>query len=83
MTHDALLDEGWQRQTTIDEPRLSELVENYRGLGYELLVVHADVSHASCNECFKASAAVGHGVGTIYIRRQADVASADDELFSP
>lgn len=28
--------EGWTRRTTIDEPRLSELVELYRELGFEV-----------------------------------------------
>lgn len=78
MNHDALLDEGWQRQTTIDEPRLSELAENYRGLGYEVLIVHAGAT-AGCGECYK-----GGGVATLYIRRQVDAAlDGDDELFVP
>ena len=28
--------EGWMRQFTTDEPRLSEAVELYRSLGYEV-----------------------------------------------
>ena len=31
-----LIAQGWAKQTTIGEPRLSELVELYRALGYEV-----------------------------------------------
>lgn len=34
-----LLAAGWVKQTTIGEPRLSEIVENYRQLGYEVHVI--------------------------------------------
>ncbi len=85
MNHDHLLDEGWQRQTTIDEPRLSELAENYRALGYAVLIVHEAPGDAACRVCFDSAAASGRGVGgrlgTLYIRRQDDAASVDDELF--
>lgn len=37
--------EGWVRRTTIGEPRLSELAENYRAMGYEVHVEYfADVA---------------------------------------
>ena len=28
--------EGWIKRTTIDEPRLSEIIEEYESLGYEV-----------------------------------------------
>ena len=31
---EALLKEGWKRQTTIGEPRLSEIVANYKAMGF-------------------------------------------------
>ena len=31
-----LAEEGWVKQTTIGEPRLSEIVELYRSFGYEV-----------------------------------------------
>jgi hypothetical protein len=31
---DALLRDGWKRQTTIGEPRLSEIVKNYQTMGF-------------------------------------------------
>lgn len=82
MNHDALLTEGWQRQTTIDEPRLSELAENYRALGYEVLVVHEGVT-SGCGECYKGEGAAARSVGSLYIRRTAEPGGDDDELFSP
>ena len=37
MTREAeLAREGWQKQTTYDEPRLSELVEMYEEIGYQV-----------------------------------------------
>ncbi len=81
MKHDALFDAGWQCQTTIDEPRLSELAENYRALGYAVLVVHETPSGSGCYECFKAAGEAGRSVGTIYTRRQPDAQSLDEALF--
>lgn len=63
-----LLQAGWRKQTTIDEPRLSELVENYRSLGYEVLVDAWRTAGDDCHECLDAGVAMGQGVGTIYIR---------------
>ena len=89
-----LLEEGWQRQTTIDEPRLSELAENYRALGYEVRIECESgnsgaaefeseceaAAEAGCNSCFAAAAAQGRGLGTIYIRpgKQCDADAEND-----
>ncbi len=32
----SLVTDGWERRTITDEPRLSELVETYRTLGFEV-----------------------------------------------
>ena len=78
-----LLAEGWSKQTTIGEPRLSEIVENYSGLGYEVHVVeHREESGDGCNTCFTAGAEMGQVYGDVYIRKgKGGRHSADDELF--
>ena len=79
MQHDALLAQGWQLQTTIDEPRLSELAENYRSLGYEVLIVREGVT-LGCGACDP-----GSRVGGLYLRRGVKSAHDgidDDDLFA-
>jgi hypothetical protein len=80
-----LLAEGWVKQTTIGEPRLSEIVENYRQLGYEVHVVeHREESEsgAGCNTCFTAGAEMGQVYGDVYIRKgKGGKPAAEDELF--
>lgn len=53
--------EGWILRTTIGEPRLSEVVENYQAMGFEVHVEHFSTSSAdpkaseggeSCTTCF-------------------------------
>ncbi len=58
---------GWQRMTTIDEPRLSELVDAYRRLGHEVHLepVHPD-DEDECTACIAAEAQL---YCTIYIRQ--------------
>ena len=45
--------EGWTARNTIDEPRLSELVELYEELGFEVMLrpVSADQAGEVCAEC--------------------------------
>jgi hypothetical protein len=45
---------GWERRTTIDEPRLSELVEFYEELGFEVLLRPVSVEELGqeCAECW-------------------------------
>ena len=50
---DRLEREGWKRQTVTDEPRLSELVELYESLSFEVLLVPLDPeAEEGCVECF-------------------------------
>lgn len=65
--------QGWIKKTTIGEPRLSEIVENYRNMGFEVYVVEhpADPSDDHCNTCYSADAEVGKMYGDIYVRRGA------------
>lgn len=48
--------ERWKKQSTSDEPRLSELVEMYKEIGFE---VHLEPFHPDeepgCSECMKIS----------------------------
>lgn len=80
-----LLAQGWTKRTTIDEPRLSEIAENYRQLGYEVYVVEhpTEGSDGSCNTCFGAAgAATAQMVGDLYIRKDANARPmVDDDLF--
>ena len=72
--------EGWVRQTTIGEPRLSELVETYRGLGYEVEVIEHRAEGDSCNTCFDAGKEIGLVYGDIYLRKR-EVPEEEDDLF--
>ena len=51
-----LTEEGWEMRLTIDEPRLSELVEMYEELDLEVrLEPFNPENEAGCSECMKAS----------------------------
>jgi len=47
---------GWTRMTTTDEPRLSELVEFYEELGYEVLLrpISREELGDQCLDCYLA-----------------------------
>ena len=51
---DDLVRQGWTQQATYDEPRLSEMVEAYEELGFEVRVepFRPDES-AECSECMR------------------------------
>jgi hypothetical protein len=59
--------EGWTRQFTIDEPRLSEAVEMYKLLGFE---VHLEpmVPDENCEECVACLEVMCDRYKTIYTR---------------
>ena len=73
-------DDGWERLSTLSEPRLSEMVENYKALGYEVEVRDRQRSDAGCNTCFDAGGEMGQVFGTLFIRR-GNAARQDNELF--
>ena len=50
-TPDELLTEGWDRCFVADEPRLSEAVETYEELGFEVALVPVPVDDEACTEC--------------------------------
>jgi hypothetical protein len=61
--------EGWVRQFTTDEPRLSEAVELYRSLGYEVRLEPAEFNRENelCKVCVQSDC---EKYKTIYIRRR-------------
>ena len=55
-TSAALAGEGWERRATYCDPRLSELVEMYEELGYEVYLKPFDPDEErECAECMKVS----------------------------
>ena len=60
---------GWERMSTLAEPRLSEMAENYRALGLEVEVRDVSLSEGDCNVCFDAGSAIGQVFGTLFVRR--------------
>lgn len=66
-----LLYRGFSRRTTATEPRLSELVDEYRRIGYEVEVVEYRVDPNACNVCFEEGAKAGERYGDIYVRTKA------------
>ena len=64
-----LASEGWERRATYGEPRLSELVEMYEELGYEVYLKPFNPDEeTSCAECMKVSP---EKYETIYTRKSA------------
>jgi hypothetical protein len=61
--------EGWVKQTTIGEPRLSEIVELYESLGYEVCLesVKLDEMDEECRRCYESE--IGE-VKTVYVRKK-------------
>ncbi len=79
-----LLAEGWIKQTTIGEPRLTEIAENYRQLGFEVHVVEhrEEATGGGCNTCFTAGEEMGQVYGDVYIRKgKGGKPAAEEELF--
>ena len=77
-----LLSHGWVKQTTIGEPRLSEIVENYRNMGYDVHVVEHPVEPSvdGCNSCFHGDEG-SQMYGDVYIRPGGRSRPLEDELF--
>ena len=56
IAEDSLIQQGWQRQNTLDEPRLSEVADMYREIGFDVRIEPFDPDKESgCTECMKAS----------------------------
>jgi hypothetical protein len=61
--------QGWEKRFTIDEPRLSEMVEQYEELGFEVLLEPVDTSSEECTTCI-TNPAFSDRYKTIYTRRK-------------
>ena len=61
--------EGWIKRTTIGEPRLSEIVDEYKSLGFEVRLeqVNLDELDEECRKCYKNEA---DKLKTVYIRKR-------------
>jgi hypothetical protein len=63
-----LAHQGWQRQATYDEPRLSEMADMYKAIGLE---VHLEPFHADeepgCTACMASTPEL---YKTIYTRKK-------------
>jgi len=62
--------EGWERRTVASEPRLSEVVEEYQALGFEVHLEPFDPSakgEGGCTVCFDSPEVAGQ-FKTVYTR---------------
>lgn len=72
--------QGWQKKSTVDEPRLSELVQAYRRIGCDVHLEPFDPSgQPDCNRCMQT---VAGNCKTIYIRKTR-VSGTDDLTDEP
>lgn len=64
-----LTKEGWIKTTTIDEPRLSEIVSEYTSLGFEVHLEPAELGNLGkqCKSCYTNQI---DKIRTIYIRKK-------------
>lgn len=69
MTDADLRASGWQRCFVADEPRLSEVVETYEELGFEVMLVPPPLDEESCTECMRQNP---DRFRLIYIRKRGD-----------
>ena len=68
MREEELIQEGWEKQSTHDEPRLSELAEMYKEIDFEVHLEPFNPEETEgCTECMKVSP---DKYKTIYIRKK-------------
>jgi len=62
-------EKGWIKQTTIGEPRLSEIVELYKSLGFEVRLkpVILEELDEECRRCYEDEI---DKVKTVYVRKK-------------
>jgi len=64
-----LTSQGWKKQTTHDEPRLSDIIEMYEEMNFEVHLEPFNADEESgCIECMKA---MPDKYKTIYTRKKA------------
>lgn len=66
---ESLEKEGWTKQTTIGEPRLSEIIELYKSLGYKVSLesINPDDLDEECRRCYEKEI---NEVKTVYVRKK-------------
>ena len=63
-----LEDNGWIKTTTIDEPRLTEIVNEYKRLGFEVRIEPPNYDYVS-KECRSCNENNEKKIRTVYIRK--------------
>ena len=78
-----LLAQGWIKRTITGEPRLSEIVDCYRQLGYEVEVIDCNgADNASvCTACYPEAGAATEALSAVFVRNQAAPKADGEELF--
>ena len=66
---DELKKQGWLKRTTIDEPRLSEIIEEYESLDFEVHLepVKIEDLDEECKRCYEKHI---DKLKTVYIRKR-------------
>jgi hypothetical protein len=61
--------QGWIKRTTIGEPRLTEIVEEYKALGFEVHLepVNLEQIDEGCRRCYGSAA---DKIKTVYVRKR-------------
>lgn len=75
-----LLNEGWERRFTSEEPRLTEMKQFYESLGLEVIVEDLHRAVGECSACFE-SEGFENRYKTIYTREKSGTVSDPDDLF--
>ena len=60
--------DGWIKRTTIDEPRLSEIILEYESLGYEVHLEPVKLEDL-CEECKRCYQSQIDKLKTVYVRK--------------
>ena len=62
--------EGWEKQSILDEPRLSEVVQTYREIGFEVLLEpFRPDEEETCTECMKDTP---EKYQTVFVRKKSN-----------
>ena len=61
--------EGWEKRFTTEDPRLSEMVEQYKELDFEVLLEPVDLSSEECTHCL-TDPVFSNRYRTIYTRKK-------------
>jgi len=72
--------EGWEKQATYDDPRLSEMVEMYEEIGLEVHIEPFNAENETgCTGCMQLMPDL---FKTIYTRRKVEQRRTNDEWLS-